>query len=156
MQQSPVERSDRVDSSDGFATITADIKCGQLVFLIKDHQGCFSLLTLDRSEDKSSDNYLDLFNRWLNSTSYNALTVMGAGELAKDETDPTSVQYFIDDQPLAFVTTFGHSGALPIYRISQPETLWWLTIFHHAISEKDPSIALQNQLAVCHLAKPKS
>lgn len=156
MQQSPAVRSDRVDSSDGYATITADITCGQLVFLIKDHQGVFSLLTIDRSTDKSTDNYLDLFNRWLNATSYNAITVMGVGELSKDDSDPTSVQYFIDDQPLAFVTTFGHSGAIPIYRQSRPETLWWLTIFHHAISEKDYVVPLQNQLAICHLAKPKS
>jgi len=144
------DQQDRVETSDGYAIVTADVKCGQLVFLACNPNGGCSLLTLDRTHDKSADPYNDIFTKWANERPY-PVVLLGVGELSKDDTDKLAVQYFIDDQSLAIVTTCGHSGAIPIYRWRQPETLWWLTMFHHAIQENTSVAQLQSQLAAIHL-----
>lgn len=141
MEQEILERAGQlrnfIETSDGKVTFTMDCAAGDLVALLIDEIGEFTILKMDRSQDKSNELYLDVLKRWIADVSINQLRIVDVGELIVDDTDPFITYLSIDDNLLAYITTYplpeDTLSRVEIYSRPDPERRWYMHIAHQGL-----------------------
>lgn len=126
-----------IETANGKVNFVLDYQVGDLVALLLDEAGEYTLLKMDRSEDHSDELYLDVLKRWIAKVERVGLTIIDVGELIFDDSDPLTCFLNIDDNLLAYVTTYplpeGDGSSVLLYLRSQPDFNWYLHVAHQCM-----------------------
>ena len=125
-----------METEDGKVTFSLDYDVGHLVTLLMDEGGHYSLVRMDRSEDRSTDSYYDILRKWVDTRLEVPHTLLDAGELLLDDSDPFTQYLFIDDNLLGVVTTYpipGEATNTAFYNRRDPERMYYLHIAHQLV-----------------------
>lgn len=137
METTANKLSNVLETSDGRVLFDLNYAVGDLVALLLDESGGYTLIKIDRTHDRSMDNYLTVLNRWLDTMLPAVHTVLDVGELSLDESDPFTQYFFIDDNLLCMFTTY-HVGQTPsdsvgVHQIGNPTNRRVLHIAHQCV-----------------------
>lgn len=126
-----------IETANGQVNFVLEYEVGDLVALLLDEAGEYTLLKMDRSQDHSDELYLDVLKRWIEKVERVELTIIDVGELIFDDSDPLTCFLSIDDNFLAYVTTYplpeGDISMMPLYLRANPDWRWYMHIGHQSL-----------------------
>lgn len=129
-----------VETENGKVSFDLDYQVGDLVALLLDEAGFYTMMKIDRSQDHSTEHYLDVLKRWIASITVTTLQIVDVGELLFDDSNELTRYLYIDDNLLAVVTTYplpDEVGThIPLYTRANPNIRWYMHIAHQSVLNK--------------------
>ncbi len=125
-------------TEDGQVLFTTALSVGQLAVLVVRTDGAYALLSMDRSKDNSTEEFLPIITRWLEREENKVFSLLTVGELTVDESNPCAVIYHLDDDPLAVVTTYPVAYSQPIVSNVRPKAATRYLHMQHQLLDQSP------------------
>ena len=144
-----------METSDGKVTFSLEYSVGNLIALLLDEHGNYSLVKMDRSEDRSPEPYLEILQRWVKTKLEEPHQILDVGELILDDSDPFIHYLYLDDNLLGVVTTYpipGEGTHIAFYRRGHPDYWYYLHMGHQLIVPgKEYTVELAGRLSMSYL-----